>query len=145
MVRNGIPPRLTATDPVFLAASRHEGLLLTGSNLGLVQLRTRRPVLLDGHGLDALPYALGTATEMERILREVYGVDLLDPPPEIKQQRPGALLPDTGKALWERRTPAEWHDIRRRFGVTQVMTYSDWQLQLSMVARSAEFALFDIP
>lgn len=132
-------------DPLFAEASRGSGMLLTSSNLGWIQLRTRRPVLLDGHGLDSLPYALETGPEMDRILQQVYGVDLFNPPEEIKNIRPGALLPETGKTLWESRTREEWDQIRKQFGVTQVLTYANWSLKLPEVIRNKEFVLYRIP
>ena len=63
---------------------RQNGLLLTGGSLHLIQFRTRRPVLLDGGGLDALPYAPESGPEMQRVLLDVYGIDLLNPPPEAQ-------------------------------------------------------------
>jgi hypothetical protein len=46
------------------------GLLLTAGDMHLVQLQTRRPVLLDGGGLDRLPYSIAAAPQMVAILRD---------------------------------------------------------------------------
>jgi hypothetical protein len=128
---------------VLAAAARGRGLLLTGGDLHLVQLRTRRPVLLDGGGLDALPYALESGPAMARILKEVYGVDLFDPPPEA--YRSGAVPPATNQRIWEAYAPARWREIRRTFQVTQVLTPGGWQLQLPVVAGNMSMLLYEIP
>jgi hypothetical protein len=132
------------TNDVFLAqVAAGPGVLLTAGDLHLIQLRTRRPVLLDGGGLDGLLYSLEAGPEMERILREVYGVDLLNPPPEA--QGSGRIPPMATQRVWENYSPEKWRDIARRFHVTQVLTYPDWTLNLPVVAHSRRLLLYDIP
>jgi len=131
-------------DPLFLRISKGQGLMLTSSNIGFVQLRTRRPVLLDGSILDTLTYAPETGPEMTQILKEIYGVDLFNPPPDIPP-RTGGLVRNTGKTLWERRTPQQWNKIGKKFKVTNVLAYADWDLKLPVVARNSEFTLYQIP
>jgi hypothetical protein len=117
--------------------------LLTGGNLHLAQMRTRRPVLLPGGGLDGLAYAAESAVGMADILRNVYGVDLLDPPDEAKG---GGTVPNiANQAVWERYTRAQWRAIRREYGVTQVLTYSNWTLDLPVAAGDGDSVLYDIP
>ncbi len=141
----GYTIRDRTNDPLFAEAAKGQGMLLTCSNLRLIQLRTRRPVLLNGESLDSLPYAPESGPEMNRILQQVYGVDLLNPPEEIKNARPGGLLRATGKALWESRTPEQWREIGKGFGVTNIICYEDWKLQLPEVIRDNQFALYGIP
>jgi hypothetical protein len=114
---------------------------LTGSDLHLIQLTTRRPVLLDGLATDGLVYVPEAAAATARIMRRVYGVDL----EALERTGDGGFEPDTGKTLWEQRTRAEWQAIANEFGVTGVLTYPDWTLNLPRVAASEQFALFEIP
>ncbi|MSO45423.1 MAG: hypothetical protein EXQ59_01465 [Acidobacteria bacterium] len=132
------------TDSLFATVRARPGLLLTASDLRLIQLRTRRAVLLDGAAIDGLAYVLEAAPATERILRDVYGVNLLNPPFPPRDAR-GFLTPDTGKDLWQARTVDEWRALGDRFDVTDVLTFSDWPLQLPEVARSGDLALFAIP
>jgi hypothetical protein len=127
----------------FAAAAAGSGLLLTGGDLHLVQLRTRRPVLLDGGGLDGLPYALEAGPALERILRDVYAIDLHQPPEEARGR--GVIPNAVNQAAWERFTPERWHEIRRTYRVTQVMTMPHWTLALPVAVRDSAFALYDIP
>ncbi len=131
-----------ANDPFFARVAEGQGMLLTAGSLHLVQLRTRRPVLLDGGGLDGLPYAPGAARPMERILTQVYEVNLHDPPDDIRASRPGALLPDTGSWEWQNRSHGRWIALAREFGFSEVLTPIDWHLPLRREERSLELALW---
>ena len=128
-------------DGLFAAATGRPGLLLTARDLHLVQLRTRRPVLLDGGALDALLYVPDAAPETDRILQRVYGTTLAS----LQQSHEGFLRGEVGEALWQARTPAEWQDIAQAFGVTDVLTDSGWTLQLPVLASSTDFVLYEIP
>lgn len=131
------------TDIVLHLAAEGQGLLATGGELHLVQLRTRRPVLLDGGGLDGLPYSLEGAPEMERILRDVYSIELLNPPEEAR--RAGMIPRGLGKTIWEGYSPEKWQAIAQTYNVTQVLAYADWTLKLPVAARNRTFTLYDIP
>jgi hypothetical protein len=131
-----------ANDPLFAKAHARQGMLLTCSNLYLIQLRTRRPVLLEGGALDNLPYAPAAGPEMGRILQEIYGIDFFNPPDEAKYR---AIIPvQYTKGIWEARDPGEWYEIKKRFGVTDVMAYGDWKLALPEIARNRYFVLYHI-
>ena len=130
-------------DQLFRMLSEGKGLLLTGGNLHLVQLRTRRPVLLDGGGLDALPYTLEAAPEMERILRDVYSVELFDPPEEARLG--GAVPPAFVKDAWERYPRERWQAIAAEYDVVQVLTPGDWDLKLPVHVRNRTYTVYDIP
>ncbi len=133
------------TDPVIEAMKQGRGMTVTASNLGMIQLRSRRPVLLDGHGLDGLIYAPEAAPTLDTILKKIYGVDFLHPTEDIKYARPGALLPGTGRKLWEERTKEEWQSIGKEFSVTAVLTYPNWKLNLPVIASSEFLMLYEIP
>lgn len=135
----------SAPDPVLEAAARREGLLITTGAMQFVQLRTGRPLLLNVGALDQLSVVPSSGPEMARVLDHVYGIDLFNPPDEIKQTRPGALLPSSGRALWEGRSVLEWQEIAREFGAWEVLAYGDWELQIPEIVRNEEFALHEIP
>jgi hypothetical protein len=132
-----------AHDVVFAAARRQPGMLLTGGDMQLIQLRTRRPVLIDGGGLDGLVYAPESTPAVDRVLRDVYGIDVRHPPDEARH---GGRVPvNANRAVWEAYTPERWQEIARTYGITQVMTHAHWQLELPLVARSPGLALYAIP
>lgn len=130
-------------DQLFRMVSEGEGLLMTGGDLHLIQLRTRRPVLLDGGGLDALPYAIESAPEMERMLRDVYSVDLLHPPEEARYR--GTLPHEFVKHVWEGYPLERWQRIAETYGARQVLTSGDWDLKLPVLVRGRTLTVYDIP
>jgi hypothetical protein len=134
-----------AHDPIFATAARERGILLTGNGLRLIQLRSRRPVLVDGGGLDGLAYSLDAGPELNRILRDVYGLDLLNPPADGEGRGSGTIPPNANRAVWERYSIDRWREIRRDYDVTQVLTSGDWQLQLPVRAATPEMRLYQIP
>ena len=132
------------TNDVFFAdIARGPGVLLVAGDLHLVQLRTRRAVLLDTGALDTVMYSLETGAAMQRMLREIYGLDLLHPPPDAVGA--GRIPALSHRATWERYTAEQWRSLRRDFGVRQVLAYSDWALQLPVASQSRRLLLYDIP
>jgi hypothetical protein len=130
-------------DPFYAAiAAEREGMVLTAGAFQLVQLYTRRPVLLDG-ALDTLTYAPESGPEMQRVLLDVYGVDLLHPPAgaHLKGVLPRALHRD----FWERTSTPRWQEIRRTYDVRVIVTPADWQLQLPVAIESHGLRLYRIP
>jgi hypothetical protein len=129
---------------VYAGAHRGQGMLLTASNIRATQLRTRRPVLLEGPALNQLPYVPESGPSMNRVLRRVYGEDLLAAKPP-DSPRGGGLDRESGRELWEAREPHEWQALAREFGFTQIVTYSTWKLKLPLVAREEKLSLYTIP
>jgi hypothetical protein len=130
-------------DQFFESASHRAGLLLTASDLHLIQLRTKRPVLLDGGQLDMLPYAPETGPQMAKILKEVYGVDFFAPP--RLALRTATIPLEPVKQVWESRSEKAWKLIRQKYGVTEVLTYSDWKLELPLISNSGNLSSYEIP
>jgi len=130
-------------DVFFGQVAAGKGVLATAGDLHLIQLKTRRPVLLDGGGLDGVMYSLEAGPEMKRILREVYGVDLLNPPEEARGA--GRIPPLATQKVWEGYSAEQWRELGRSFHVTQVLTYPDWTLQLPLAAQSRRYLLYQIP
>ena len=140
-------PRLydRTNDPLYTFASEEKsGLMAASAGFHLAQLFSRRPVLLNGGALDTLSYAPEGALAMDRILRDVYGLDLLHPPPDVN---PGAgLIPDGfNRQVWQGFSREQWQAIRRTYNVTQVLTDTSYNLQLPVAAQSHFVRLYQIP
>jgi hypothetical protein len=132
------------TNDVFFAdVAAGRGVLLVAGDLHLIQLRTRRPILLDTGALDTVMYSLETGAAMQRMLRDIYGLDLLNPPPDAVGA--GRIPALSHAETWKGYSPEKWRAIRRDFGVTQVLAYADWALQLPVASQSRRLLLYDIP
>ena len=128
---------------VLAKVAAGEGLLLTGGDLHLVQLKTRRPVLIDGGGLDGLAYTLESAALMDQILRDVYQIDMFNPPQDAYGA--GAVPSMSNQIAWEQLPPSHWSFIREKYKVTEVLTYAGWRLKLPRVASDDMHILYRIP
>lgn len=131
-------------EPALRAASQGEGLLLTSSNLRLIQLTARRPVLLNGFGLNQLPYVPESAPAMNEILRKVYGEDLFRPR-SADWRRTGGMAPESGRELWESRSSDDWKKLAQEFSFTDILTHAGWKLDLPKLAESERYELYHIP
>jgi hypothetical protein len=129
--------------PVYAAAHRGNGFLLTCSNLRALQMRTRRPVLLEGPALNQLPYVPESGPTMNRILKDVYGEDLFADRPYAP--RGGGLTKESGRELWEARSAEQWQALAGEFGFTQIVTYDTWNLKLPLVASAEKLRLYEVP
>jgi hypothetical protein len=131
-------------DPLMAeVAADGTGIVATGGWFHLIQLRTRRPVLLDGGALNTLSYAPKGGPVMDRILREVYHVDMFNPPAGIPRWT-SALPHEVHRRAWEGFSREKWQEIRRAYNVTQVLTEPGWNLQLPVAAENDSFRLFRI-
>lgn len=128
---------------IIRIASMRRGILLTAGDMHLVQLATRRPVLIDGGGLDFFCYVPESGPRLNEIMRKVYGMDIFVPPPE--QVRNCGVIPMIHQQLWEQRTVEEWRQLRGNFGVTDIFTPATWNLQLPRIASGSGLYLYAIP
>ena len=68
---------------------------------------------------------------------------LLDPPREI---RSSSVIPhDANRLTWSRFTGQRWRELRRTYNVSQIVTRSDYELDLPMVAEADGLRLYRIP
>jgi hypothetical protein len=143
-MRSGVRLLDRTNDP-FLAevAADRTGLIATAGSFRLVQLRTRRPVLFDGGALDTLSYAPEGGPAMDRILRDVYQINLFDPPPSMPYG--GSGIPhEAHRDVWEGFSHEQWRQISKIHNVTQVLTLPDWTLNLPVAAENASWKLYRI-
>jgi hypothetical protein len=129
--------------PFFEQLAAGRGVLLTGGDLYLVQLRTRRPVLLNGGALDTVVYTPESVPAANRILLDVYGIDLLKPPTDARGG--GIIPPETNRGNWERYSLERWQAIGTVYDVADVLTPGDWELAIPLIAADHGLRLYRIP
>ncbi len=133
-------------DNFYSGISERKGLLLTTSDSFMVPIKTRRPILVEAASIDGFNMVPESGNVLNNILKKVYGLDLLIPLPEdIPYPRGGNIPAKLHKRLWEKRTIEEWQEIRKEFGVTDILTKTGWNLLLPVVAEENEKILYEIP
>jgi len=126
----------------YSTIAEREGLLVI-TQTPMISLKTRRPILVDIASPNTITYAPQSAGAFNNILKKVYGLDLLVPPPPERRNR--EVLSEMYKDRWEQRSPAEWRAIRTEFAATDILTPEGWELLLPVVARGEQMILYGIP
>lgn len=131
------------SDPILHELSLRPGILLLAMDFHLIQIRVRRPVLLEGGALDFFSYVPETGPVLNRMLNEIYGIDLFTPLPPGHRNR--GVITNIHRPLWEARPPQEWARLRAAYGITDVLVPGDWRLRLPMLMNDGETAAYGIP
>ena len=138
------PKPFSVGEMVFWNEVRKDpGILVVPGGMPSAQIFSRRPLLIDAAALDFIPYVPEAAKIVEDILRDVYGIDYFDPPTELYHR--GKILPDTARVAWEQRHHSDWQQLRLRYGLTAVLSPSDWTLDLPLLARAPGLTLYAVP
>jgi hypothetical protein len=144
-VRNKKPLIVREISPVLVRASESSGHLITPGGVEIIQLITGRPLLINTGALDQITVTPSSGPEIARVLERVYGIDYFDPPSEITEKRPSALLPNSGRGLWESRSREEWLSVATEFSATQLLAPFDWEIRLTQIVVDDDWALYDLP
>jgi hypothetical protein len=142
-IRFRIPDR--ATHKFWNVVSRGEGTLLLPmfmldeyfQPMTWTQLITRRPILLNPDKMNIMVYVPHIGQELDKVLKKVYGFELAE--------SSIYTAPELNKVAWETRSVEKWRDIRKEFGVTEVLTKRTWNLQLPVKAQDQLYILYEIP
>ncbi len=139
-------PMFDRTNLFFLSrVSKRPGMLLTTSDFDLISLRTRRPVLIVIGNIDGLAMVPESGESTNRVLKKIYNVDLQSMIPPVGLRNTGEINEQLYKALWERRSVSDWQDIMKEFGVSDILTLSEWKLNLPVAVRMDSAILYTIP
>jgi hypothetical protein len=139
--------KLKITDPVLEAASTRKGMLLLSTEEPFpLHVALRRPTPIDPGALDGFLMAPESGPQLNNILGKIYGLNILIPP--LKEgcvERNSGTIPCIYKQLWEGRSAATWLEIRQEFGITDILTLSDWRLNLPVIRKGNIYILYTIP
>jgi hypothetical protein len=128
------------SDAALASMAQGHGMVALGPDFFLIQLLTRRPVLLETGAVDFLPYVPEAGPELVRILRVLYGTDY------FRSTGHGLLIePEHVSAVWTARSDPEWRALARELGFRDVLVSAGWTLALPEVARSEQYVLYRVP
>ncbi|ETR74699.1 MAG: hypothetical protein OMM_00030 [Candidatus Magnetoglobus multicellularis str. Araruama] len=130
-------------DLVIEEVKKTKGILLTASNIMLIQARTRKPVLLYGESLDMVMYAMASMPTVSHILNDIYGISWCNPPESVLHK--GGLTSCIDQKLWESRSLDQWIEIKEKYNVSYVLTYASYQLNLKLVEKNSYYGLYRLP
>jgi hypothetical protein len=108
-----------------------------------LQAKTAHPVLVESETLWIMSYAPHLSGVIGAITRDVYGVDYTDAAQIERLSRSGSLADPVWREVWAARSRSGWAGLRQKYGMRLVL--SPMPLDLPVVLRSAEWALYEIP
>lgn len=130
-------------DPLYAFMRHRPGVVLAAPGIRWVLIRTQRPVLFNA-GPSILNYVPETGPEIEKILKQAYDFDFLNPP--LEALRIGRGIPkEPVRALWHDRSLVQWQELKKELHVTDIIVFKDWSLRLPSVARNDQYILYTIP
>ena len=91
-----------------------------------------------------MAYAPETGPALVEILKDVYDVDLLHPPPGLRAGQ-GHISHAYNEPVWEGFSRERWKAIRERYNVTQIVTLKTYDLDLPVAAENEAYRLYRIP
>ena len=68
---------------------------------------------------------------VEEYMKNISGIDIFNPSAEVRKNK--KLSWGEVKSFWQTRTPDQWQAVKDEYGITQIFTLSDWELQLPVL------------
>ena len=130
-------------EPLYAEISKGKGYVLS-SGIAHIQLYTRRPTLFGGGMVNILPYVPELGLEVNKVSKHIYGVNLLQQPPDELRNNVGKFPGLYYKDLWENRSKEQWREIKKQFGVFDILTLKDWKLNLPIIIQNEKYILYHI-
>ncbi|MBF0588558.1 MAG: hypothetical protein HQL53_05475 [Magnetococcales bacterium] len=126
-------------------AGSKPGIIATAGNPRHIAAWTGRAPIIEGTSLNLIPYVPEAGPSMARILTDLYGIDFFNPPGEVFSAGGYGLAPQSGKKLWQERSPNDWQVLANRYQLSFALTPKTWVLKLSRVGIGERFALYRMP
>lgn len=129
-------------DAIFAMASAGQGYILPAAGLLFPQLLVRRPALFYPGCIDIASYFPEYLPRLNRMSRDIYGLDLRDPLPQGKRE---SWISLAHRTVWEHRTQQQWKDLADKYPIRDLIVPADWVLDLPMKASNCAYAYYVIP
>ena len=118
-----------------------DGYLITTS--GTVNYANRyalKPILLDTHSLDFLPYHPYLLPRAFEILKDVYGVDIENPPNRYDPHIPDDFI----KESFEDKEKSDWKLLEEKYNAGYVVVPTEWKIKLDLFKNNKSFSIYKI-
>jgi hypothetical protein len=107
------------------------GLMVTAASISRQALFTlRMPLLLDPGGFDFVSYFPEYATDVRRIITEIYGIQFSDP--AVAKSLDDAYIKDT----FELRDTLHWKQLSKDFGFKYLVVPVEWNIKLPTIYKN---------
>ena len=132
----------SGNDALFAMAASGQGYILPAAGLLFPQLSVRRPALFYPGCIDIASYFPEYLPRLNRMSRDIYGLDLRDPLPQGKRE---SWISQAHRTVWEQRTRQQWQALAGKYPIRDLIVPADWILDLPMKASNCTYAYYVIP
>tara|TARA_A100001011_G_C14191335_1_gene791463 strand:+ start:91 stop:573 length:483 start_codon:yes stop_codon:yes gene_type:complete len=114
--------------------------ITTSETRRFVHTMSLKPILLDTQSFDFIPYHPYLVDNVFEVLKDVYGVDLNNPPIRNNPYIPDSFM----KNIFEKREKSEWILLSKKYNAYYVVVPSRWDLKLKKIKVNQFYSIFKI-
>ncbi len=114
--------------------------ITTSTTVGYTSRIGLKPILLDTTSFDFIPYQPYLVNNVFEIMKDVYNVDLKNPP-----IRNNTYLPDNFiKSSFEKKDVKDWKLLNKKYNATYIVVPSEWNIELNLFKKNKSFSIYKI-
>ena len=114
--------------------------IVTSSTLYHTNRIGLKPVLVDTMSFDFIPYHPYLVSKIFKIFKDVYEVDIKNPPIKYNTYLPDSLI----KKSFEKKDRETWEMIGKKYNAKYVVTPSEWNIKLDIFKSNSFFSIYKI-
>ncbi len=115
-------------------------LVTTSDTVNYVNKYTLKPILLDTQSFDFIPYHPYLVQSTFEILKDVYGVDIENPPTRYNPNIPDSFI----KKVFEGKDESDWNFLEKKYNVNYVVVPSEWKIKLDLFKNNKSFSIYKV-
>ena len=114
--------------------------IVTSSTLHYTNRIALKPILVDTMSFDFIPYHPYLVSEIFQIFKDVYDVDIKNPPTKYNPYLPDSFI----KKSFEKKDREAWGSIAKKYNAKYVVVPSDWNINLDTLKSNKLFSIYEI-
>ena len=99
-----------------------------------------KPILLDTQSFDFLPYHPYLLKNTFKILKDIYGVEINNPPNKNDPRLPEEFI----KKTFEEKQKSDWEYIQKKYNANYIVVPSSWKINLSLFKDNSFYSIYKI-
>ncbi len=114
--------------------------ITTSETVSYISQYSSKPFLLNTQSLDFLPYHPYLLKDVFEMLKDIYGVDINNPPNQNDPSIPDEFI----KKKFEEKEKTDWEYIKEKYNSTYVAVPSNWRINLSLFKNNDFYSIYRI-
>ena len=119
----------------------YKGYFITTSDtVNYFNQYSMKPILLDTQSFDFLPYHPYLLKNTFKILKDIYGVEINNPPNKNDPRLPEKFI----KKTFEAKQKTDWEYIEKKYNANYIVVPSSWKINLSLFKNNNFYSIYKI-